>query len=611
LVNAHQHRRWTRSTSIFLLLIAPLALFCLYAASAQGSPRSGSQLSFQVLRAAAAARDADRSLVSDARVLKACLVKHAKHCRTSRRAVQRAGHRLANRELLLAKLARRGRRRASIARARTRAPRLSVLGEAVHWTRPGRVRTFVFARKVPGQPVQYSVVHGTWTVPPPVPGYTVSYSARTNVSGSAWSPSRSIAYAPATQSSASPGSSLATRPAGPATDPQTAPTIQVVGQVLTWTQIGGVSAYVLVRRVPGQEDQYSEIGGTSTTPAAVPGVTVHYAVRTAIEGSAWAPEVSISYPQSGSGGEGSGGGEPPPVQPVRGSRIIGTNDGAGWGPAAASTILAGHITWNRVEIGMDSNTLAQSLSDGFHVLAIVGNVGDSNPLSQVEPSAWAASVVSELQTNPGIEIAEAGNEMYLKGNIANPVQYGRMYLAATNAMKAAGIHTPLLFNMLGDYHLGTWSTPTGYSNDASGGGWLHDAVTGVPGLAAAILANGLSTHPYGALGENHNDTNGVSAVPAQEAVAKSVLGAIPPIYITEFGYSLDNCGENDGACSETEQATKMRSAYQTLLADPHVAGIWWYQSHDDSTGHFGYMNNDNTIRPAYTTLTQIATEQGQ
>jgi hypothetical protein len=260
---------------------------------------------------------------------------------------------------------------------------------------------------------------------------------------------------------------------------------------------------------------------------------------------------------------------------------------------------------------MESNTLAQSLSDGFHVLAIVGNVNDGTPLSQVDPNAWAASVVSELQANPGIAIAEAGNEMYLKGNTANPTQYGRMYLAAVNAMRAAGIHTPLLFNMLGDYHLGTWSAPTGYSNDASGGGWLHDAVTGVPGLAAAILANGLSTHPYGALGENHDDTNGVNAVPAQETVAKNVLGTIPPIYITEFGYSLNNCGQNDGACSEAEQATKMRTAYQALLADPHVAGIWWYQSHDDSTGHFGYRNNDNTTRPAYTTLTQIATEQGQ
>jgi hypothetical protein len=302
---------------------------------------------------------------------------------------------------------------------------------------------------------------------------------------------------------------------------------------------------------------------------------------------------------------------PPPAGGLLSSKIIGTNDGAGWGSGAAKTIIAGHITWNRVEIGMDSNTIAESRSDGFHTLAILGNVDDNTPLDDVDPSSWGTTVVSQLQANPGISIAEAGNEMYFKGNVANPVQYGRMYLAAVNAIRAAGIHTPLLFNMIGDYHLGTWSAPTGYSEDAHGGGWLHDAVAGVPGLAAAILANGLSTHPYGALGENHNDTNGVNAVAAQEAVAQTVLGATPPIYITEFGYSLNNCGESNGACSQAEQASKMLAAYTALLADPHVAGIWCYQSHDDATGQFGFMNDNDTTRPLFETLSSIAVEQGQ
>ena len=217
-----------------------------------------------------------------------------------------------------------------------------------------------------------------------------------------------------------------------------------------------------------------------------------------------------------------------------------------------------------------------------------------------------------MQSNPGISIAEAGNEMYLKGNVANPIQYGQMYLDAVNAMKAAGIHTPLLFNMVGDYPTtGTWSSSTGYSRDSQGGGWLQDAVASVPGLGTAILANGLSTHPYGALGENSDDTNGVNAVAAQEAVAQRVLGAVPPFYITEFGYSLSNCGESDGACSEPEQATKMRAAYRVLLADPHVEGIWWYQSHDDSSGRFGYMNSNNTTRSSFETLSSIAVEEGQ
>ena len=263
-----------------------------------------------------------------------------------------------------------------------------------------------------------------------------------------------------------------------------------------------------------------------------------------------------------------------------------------------------------MEIGDADNNITDSNANGFKNLAIMNNVSDGNPLSNVEPSQWGAEVVTQLKANPGISIAVAGNEIYLKGNVANPIQYGRMYLDAVNDMKAAGIKTPLLFNMLGDYPTGTWSSPTGWSRDASGGGWLHDAVAGVPGLGAAILANGLSTHPYGALGENRDDTNGVNAVAAQEAVALKVLGAVPPFYITEFGYNIGSTA-NEGASSQAEQATKARAAYKVLLSDPHVAGIWWYQSHDDSTGHFGYMNENNTVRPTFEVLSSFAKEEGQ
>jgi hypothetical protein len=427
------------------------------------------------------------------------------------------------------------------------------------------------------------------------------------------------------------------------------PVLSVKGQTLTWTVVPGATSYELVTitgSASNRERAYRTLTGTSFTPPAVQGQTVGYRVAANVAGTRgpWAPRVSITYPPATSTSGGSESTPAPPVEappapsppvappapvtppapsppveapapvtppaevelptpsPIASGKIIGTNDGSGWGAAAAKTIIGGHITWDRIELGGSSQAVTNSLSDGFHVLGIVGNLADGTPLSSAEPNAWAAEVVSQLKANPGISIAEAGNEMYYKGKVANPVQYGRMYLAAVEAMKAAGIHTPLLFNMFGDYD---------NSSDAHGGGWLHDAVAGVPGLAAAIRANGLSSHPYGALNENWDDINGVLAVVGQEVVALSVLGAIPPIYITEFGYSLNNCGEFIGACSQQEQAAKMRAAYTLLLADPHVAGIWWYQSHDDSIGQYGYMNNDNTTRPSFTTLSSIAIEQGQ
>ena len=291
--------------------------------------------------------------------------------------------------------------------------------------------------------------------------------------------------------------------------------------------------------------------------------------------------------------------------------IIGTNDAAGWGAGAAHTILQGNITWNRVELGSHSNTLASSLSYGFKVLAIANNPDDEAPLSASNPSTWGAGVAAELGEDHGISIAEAGNEAYLKGGVAEPVQYGRMYLAAVEDMHAAGIHTPLLFDMTGDIPLNTWADPNGWSEDAKGGGWLRDAVNGVPGLAGAILANGIAIHPYGAIGENTHDDWGTAAAAADESVAQAVLGSIPPFYVSEIGFDLGNCGGSTGACSRRQQASELQAAYSALLADPHVAGIWWYQSHDDGTGRWGFMNRNNTTRPSFKKLSAIATALGQ
>ncbi len=291
--------------------------------------------------------------------------------------------------------------------------------------------------------------------------------------------------------------------------------------------------------------------------------------------------------------------------------IIGTNDAAGWGAQAAHTILQGQITWNRVELGSPTNTLASSLAYGFNVLAVADNPNDETPLSASNPSTWGATVAAELEQDHGIAIAEAGNEAYLKGGVAEPVQYGRMYLAAVQDMGAAGIHVPLLFDMTGDIPLNTWADPNGWSEDAKGGGWLRDAVNGVPGLAGAILANGVSVHPYGAVGEDNHDDFGIASVAAEESVAKTVLGSVPPFYVTEVGFNLGGCGDPSGACSQRQQASELQAAYAALLADPHVAGIWWYQSHDDNTGRWGFMNKHNSTRLAFRKLSAIAVSVGQ
>lgn len=465
------------------------------------------------------------------------------------------------------------------------APTMTVSGQTISWKQVANVTTYVIVRKVPGQADVYSQVTGTSITPPAVPGATVRFGLRTAVEGSAWAQEVTITYPPAEE-----------------VNTKTAPTLSVAGHTVNWNKIGNVNSYVFVRKVPGQEVQYTPVTGTSDTPPVVPGATVSYGLRTNVEGSTWAREVAIAYPATEEENH-----EPPPPPPS--GRFIGTNDGGGWGPTPAKMILGAHITWNRVEA--NSETVPQSINDGFHTLGIVANPGDNTPLSAVDPNAFAAEVVSQLKAYPGLQVAEAGNEMYLKGHIANSVQYGKMYLAAVNAEKAAGIHTPLLYNMSGDYPRGSWTNPTSWSQDGNGGGWLRDAVNAVPGLGAAILANGVSSHPYGALNEDSADESGVQALAAQERVAQTVLGSVPTFYVTEFGYNMAACGAASGACSEAEQASKTRAAIKAFLGDPHFAGIFIYQSHDDGTGHFGYMNNDNTTRPTFGVLSELAKELGQ
>jgi hypothetical protein len=511
-------------------------------------------------------------------------------------------------------------------------PVLSVSGETVTWAPVGAELTYRVAISTAPRSVSPRVT--TYFNIPRKPGETQSYTlslepgktAYVGVSadGVTWSANEAVVTVPLPP---------------PPPPPPPGLVLEVNGETISWTAIPGVTRYTLATVLNPQSTRnttYTVVTGTSYTPPAVPGQTVNYGLSASVPGTApWAKEVSIAYPsektnepepEGGSpaepptGSESEQPAETPTEQPAEppaetsggqtGARIIGIHDGAGWGATAARTFLAGHITWNRVEIGNTTNTLASSLGYGFKVLAIVDNVADGKPLSQIEPARWGTEAADQILGNPGIAIAEAGNEMYYKGGVANPVQYGRMYLAAVVAMKAAGIHTPLLFNMWGDYPKGSNSSPTGWSQDANGGGWLRDAVNGVPGLAAAILANGLSTHPYGALGENSADEQGVKAVAAQESVAKTVLGATPPLYITEFGYAMSRCGAPDGACSQLEQATKMGAAYEAFLSDPHVAGIWWYESHDDSNGSFGVMNNDNTTRPSFSVLSSISQQQG-
>ena len=153
----------------------------------------------------------------------------------------------------------------------------------------------MFVRKVPGQADQYSAVTGVSTTPPPVPGLTVQYSVRTAVNGGAWATEVAISYPVETKPTETKPTET---PPTETVDTQAAPELTVSGETISWSEVGNVTTYVLATKAPGQEKKFTEVSGTSVTPAAVPGATVNYSLRTAVNGSAWSTEVAISYPAS-------------------------------------------------------------------------------------------------------------------------------------------------------------------------------------------------------------------------------------------------------------------------------------------------------------------------
>ena len=147
---------------------------------------------------------------------------------------------------------------------------------------------YVLVSAVPGQPYHYTYVRGSSATPPPVPGRPSAYAVRAAASSSHWSNIVKVTYP------AAPPAPTPTPPAGPPHEElnrKAAPALRVSGQTLQWNLVANVTAYILVTKVPGQPEAFTAVSGTSTTPAAVAGKTVTYSVRTAVDGSEWAPPV--------------------------------------------------------------------------------------------------------------------------------------------------------------------------------------------------------------------------------------------------------------------------------------------------------------------------------
>ncbi|HEY3864498.1 MAG TPA: hypothetical protein VGL54_00245 [Solirubrobacteraceae bacterium] len=561
---------------------------------------------------------ADRRLVSDARTLKRCLSfnrHHPKRCKAARRAVQRAGIQLASAESKLARIARRGGRarggKANTAgnggsTATQQAPQLTVSGQKLSWTRVANVNSYVLVRKVPGQAEQDSVVTGTSVTPPPVPGVTVAYSVRTSVDGSAWSPEVQISYpAPSTSNS------------------QAAPALSLSGQTLSWTQITNVNTYVLATKVPGHADQYTEVSGTSVTPAAVPGVTVAYSVRTAVDSSAWSAEVKISYPATT---------VTPPTAPQPAPVSSGPFE---MGVVAGSALmyelpfiqhLGAHTA--RMEFAIDTpvskmeSIVGAYAQAGIRPLLLAGFESTlPSPAEAQNLASWAAAFGpggtfwqgKNYPASAAVTDIEFGNETSYSYQYPETSSASNWYALPSYAARAQTY--ALRFKEAETAIQGT-DPNVGLLAQADDGGsgtstWIDNMFAAVPNLASLVA--GWTVHPYGPSWES---TINRLVASTQAAGAPSTI----PIYVTEWGLSSDNgrcLKENFGfnkcmtygeAASTLESdIAAMRTKYGSRLRSVYI-----FQAHDqqptatstEREGYCGALQINQATKGPFTTAVE-------
>jgi len=472
------------------------------------------------------------------------------------------------------------------------APTMSVSGSTVSWTPISGVSSYVFVRKVPNQTAQYSIVSGTSVTPPAVPGETVSYGVRTNVTGSAWAAEVSIAYPDIV------------------VDPKTAPTMSVSGTTVNWTAIPGVSSYVFVRKVPNQTAQYSIVSGTSVTPPVVSGQTVSYGVRTNVTGSYWAKEVSITYPTSTSP-------EPSPSPtptPVDGTFRMGAVGGSAH-QYELSFLKALGVRTARIEFGV--GTAASNLASdvdayaraGIRPLLLATFYGRNPTTAEAQNLAnWAKAygpggtfwVGKSYPAGTAVTQIEFGNETSYtyqfsdnsSGTYAARAQtYALRARDAVAAIRAANPNVGLLVQA---------------DNAQQQTAWVQNMFRAVPNLGD--LAAGWTIHPYG--------PNWATRIDSTVNSTRTAGSRDLPIWVTEWGLSTDNgrCLSDNYGWNKCMTYGEAASTLHNVLSGmqsrygSRLGAFYLYQAHDQyasgtSTGreaYFGGLQSNGTAKGAYT-----------
>jgi hypothetical protein len=365
--------------------------------------------------------------------------------------------------------------------------------------------------------------------------------------------------------------------------------------------VDGVSSYVLVRKVPDEAAQYSIVNATSITPPAVPGQTVSYSVRTNVSGSAWAPEVTISYPAS-------------TPAPSSGSFSMGVAAGASLSyELSFLKALGTHTARIEFGIGTSASSMAATIDAyakaGIRPLLLASFYGRIPSSSEAQNLAsWAAAygpggtfwAGKSYPANTAVTRIEFGNETSYSYQFsdnspstyaARAQSYGLRARTAATAIAAANAKVGLL--AIGD-------------NAVNQTAWVTNMFKAAPDLGQRVA--GWTVHPYG--------PNWATRIDSTIDSTKTAGSPDLPVWVTEWGLSTDNgrclsdnygwnkCMTYADAASTLHNALGgMRSRYGSRLG-----ALYLYQAHDQKASgtasgreyYFGALQSNSSAKGAYT-----------
>jgi hypothetical protein len=443
--------------------------------------------------------------------------------------------------------------------ARLAAPRIKVVGHRLIWSRAEGVSTYVLARQPLGHASAYRVIAKNSITPKPVPGATVRYRVKTNVSGSAWTHAVTITY----------------------------------------TARGGIDKAFGVSFNPSESGSAGSGAPADSAGAGTGGISGSDSKSSSGAGSK-SGSSSGSGSGSGSGSSTGAGGLGGPVEEVASKPTTSLKAGliggiVGWGAGPSETIRkATGVRYTKLNPSVEGWTPTKEMvGDGITPLLLYD---PSTPLAGESPSAVAEGVMSYVphMRELGLKEVELGNEVYYHGSTA--WEYAAQYKAVHEALAGSGI--TLIANAWTD---APNRDGNGWSQWEYGGGWCVEFVE-----ALGYVPDAWSFHPYGPMSA---DGFGAGVYRTGWATVPRMIGYMKadhvyaPLDITEVGQPTYQGTDGNTAVTEQEQAADVKQ-YITQAAEWGVASIYLYEAIDTGEGGYGLYAWPLKAKPSATVLAE-------